>query len=208
MLQPHPLSGSAFAGLHIGLLGGSFNPAHAAHLAMSAYALKRLGLDQVWWLVSPQNPLKSNKDMAILVTRIKKAYGVARHPKIIVTDLESQFGTRYTIDTLRVLRKHFPRTRFVWLMGADNLKQIPRWHKWPLVFRSMPVAVFRRPGYAAGRGVGKAAQRFDGAWLSAQRSRHLAQYPAPAWLVLDNPLNTLSATAIRGHRRGKNKKGD
>ncbi len=197
MFIPHPLSGPAFAGLRIGLLGGSFNPAHAGHLAMSAYALKRLGLDQVWWLAAPQNPLKSGKGMAPFSARMKQARKIAVHPKIIITDLEAQFGTRYTVDTLRVLKKRFPRARFVWLMGADNLQQMPRWHKWPVLFQSVPVAVFRRPGYAVGRGSGKAAQRFDRAWLPARRAGQLAQLRAPAWMVLDNAMNNLSATAIR-----------
>ena len=134
-----------FADLKIGLLGGSFNPAHDGHLAMSLYALKRLGLDQIWWLVSPQNPLKSAAEMIPLARRMEQSMRLAAHPRLIVTSIESALGTRYTADTLRVLKKRFPRTRFVWLMGADNLRQIPCWKDWQDIFHAVPVAVFRRP---------------------------------------------------------------
>lgn len=198
--MPHLRSGPRFAGLTIGLLGGSFNPAHQGHLAMSLYALKRLGLNQVWWLVSPQNPLKTTKDMASLEKRMAKAKDVVTNNKIVVTDIEAQFGTRYTVDTLRALREHFPRVQFVWLMGADNLKQMPKWREWPEIFRLVPVAVFRRPAYGVGRGLGKVAQRFRKDWLPAKNSKLLARHSAPAWLVLDNKLNPMSATDIR-HKR-------
>src|SRR5580698_9005109 len=112
----HPHSGPSFARMRIGLLGGSFNPAHAGHLEMSLHALKRLGLDQVWWLVNPQNPLKPSAGMAPLKERLRDASALARHPKIIVTDIQAQLNTRYTIDTLHALKRHFPRTRFIWLM--------------------------------------------------------------------------------------------
>jgi nicotinate-nucleotide adenylyltransferase len=193
----HPRSGPAFSNLRIGLLGGSFNPAHEGHRAMSVYALKRMGLDQVWWLVSLQNPLKPAQGMAPLEQRLREAQNVARHPKIIVTAVEAEFGTRYTADTLRVLKKRFPHARFVWLMGADNLRQMPRWRDWPEIFRRVPVAVFRRPAYAAGRGLGKAAQRFRRNWRPAKHGKILARQKPPAWLVMDNAFNTLSATGIR-----------
>jgi nicotinate-nucleotide adenylyltransferase len=192
-----PSSNPARSGLRIGILGGSFNPAHEGHFAISMFAIKRLGLNQVWWLVSPQNPLKSTKDMRSLTRRLATAHRIARSPKIIVTDLERQIGTRYTVDTLQALRRRFPRVQFVWLMGADNLQQLPAWHKWADLFRMVPIAVFRRPGYAIGRRLGKAAQRFDFAWLPPGQSKNLARHILPAWLVLDNRLNYLSATEIR-----------
>ncbi len=164
---------------------------------MSVYALKRLRLDEVWWLVSPQNPLKPVRGMAPLHERVTKAEEIARHPRIRVTAIESKLGTIYTADTLKALKHLHPRMRFVWLMGADNLRQIAHWKRWQDIFETVPVAVFRRAPYAAGRGAGKAAQRFNYAWLPAAASLHLADYPPPAWLVLDNPLNTLSATEIR-----------
>jgi nicotinate-nucleotide adenylyltransferase len=193
-------SGSAFAGLRIGLLGGSFNPAHAGHRAVSLYALKRLGLNQIWWLVSPQNPLKPAAGMAPLADRLIAARTTARHPRIAVTAIEAALGTVYTVDTLKALCRRFPRTEFVWLMGADNLQQITRWRNWRYIFATLPVAVFRRPAYAAGRGCGKAAEAFDRAWLPASESRTLAGHRPPAWLVLDNPLNPFSATEIRKDR--------
>lgn len=164
---------------------------------MSLYALKRLGLDQIWWLVSPQNPLKPSKGMAALDERLKAAQETARHPRITVTALETEFGTAYTVDTLKALKLRFPRTRFVWLMGADNLSQITRWKRWQDLFELVPVAVFRRPTYAAGHKRGKAAERFGAAWLPASESRNLARRKPPAWLVMDNPLNRFSATEIR-----------
>jgi nicotinate-nucleotide adenylyltransferase len=164
---------------------------------MSLYALKRLHLDQVWWLVSPQNPLKTKQSMKPLRERFVKARHIARHPKIKVTDLESDLGTVYTVDTLKALKKRFPGAHFIWLMGADNLRQIPSWSRWQEIFALMPVAVFRRPAYAVGRRSGKASQCFDRYWLSLKQSRSLARHPAPVWSILDNPLNFLSATDIR-----------
>jgi len=199
MLQPCLRSGQIYAGMRIGLLGGSFNPAHAAHREMSLYALKRLGLDEVWWLVSPQNPLKPEKGMAPFAVRLEAARKFARHLRIRATDLEAQLGTRYTVCTLRKLRKHFPHTRFVWLMGADNLRQIPKWHRWTEIFTLAPIAVFRRQGYGFSA-FGKAALRFAASRHQVNGcGRKLASLTAPAWLVLGNRLNLLSATAIRRH---------
>ena len=200
MIKPHLRNGQAFSGLTIGLLGGSFNPAHDGHLAMSLYALKQLGLDQVWWLVSPQNPLKSSDDMATLERRKQSAQKLALHPRLSVTCIESELGTRYTADTLRMLKRRFPGVRFVWLMGADNLRQIPHWKDWQTIFRVVPVAVFHRPGFAAGRGIGNAAIRFGKSLQNASKGKiiaHLSQKGLPAWTLLDNKLNYISATKIR-----------
>jgi nicotinate-nucleotide adenylyltransferase len=197
MINPRLSSSPFFRGRRIGLLGGSFNPAHDGHRMMSLFALKRLGLDQVWWLVSPQNPLKPSHDMAPLRVRLKKAEGVAKHPRILVTAIEKELGTRYTTDTLKALRGRFPHTHFVWLMGADNLQQIPRWQNWPALFALVPIAVFRRPGYVIGCGMNKATQRFASAFRATSEAAHLALKDPPAWLVLDNPLNVASATILR-----------
>jgi nicotinate-nucleotide adenylyltransferase len=204
-MTPRLRSGPSFAGLRIGLMGGSFNPAHEGHRDISLYALKRLKLDQIWWLASPQNPLKSSHGMESLQHRLNRAMAAARHPKIIVSDIERQLGTRYTFDTLRALRQRFSGTHFVWLMGSDNLQQRPAWHKGLRLFELVPVAVFRRPPYAAGRRSGKAAQRFEHAWLRSHRARSLALLHPPAWMILDNRHNRLSATAIR--RSTNTKKG-
>ena len=200
MIKPHLRNGATFSGLTIGLLGGSFNPAHDGHLAMSLHALKQLGLDQVWWLVSPQNPLKTAKDMATLDRRIGCAKRLATHPRLVVTALETALNTRYTADTLHKLMRRFPGVHFVWLMGADNLRQIPRWQNWHDIFRLVPVAVFRRPGYPAGRGLGCAAISFGNAWNPPGQGRKVARKARnslPAWVILDNKLNYTSATKIR-----------
>lgn len=181
----------------VGLLGGSFNPAHEGHKAISLYALKRLGLDAVWWLVSPQNPLKEKQGMADYRDRLKTAASVADNPRIIVTDLEQRLGTFYTIDTVTTLCALYPDIDFVWLMGSDNLRQFHRWRDWLGIAATLPIAVFRRPGYGAGRKMGKAAQRLDRYWLPTRAAPQLAKMIAPAWLMLDNPLDQHSATAIR-----------
>ncbi len=199
-MTPHPYSGPLHAGLRIGLLGGSFNPAHAGHRHISLHALKALGLDQVWWLVSPQNPLKPTRGMASLAERMAEARGVARHPRIRVTAIERDLGTRYTADTLAELKRRFPRTRFVWLMGADNLRQIPRWRHWTRIFRLVPVAVLARPTYSMNALGGMAAQRYARRRVKDHRARGLAGHATPAWIFLRNPLHRASATAIRRAR--------
>lgn len=183
--------------LRVGLLGGSFNPAHAAHREISLTALHRLKLDQVWWLVSPQNPLKRTDGMASLEQRLRGAEAVARHPRIRVTDVETRLGTRYTADTLQQLRLHYPRMRFVWLMGADNLNQIRHWDRWQEIANAMPICVLDRPGHNL-----TAAQSLAARWLSRRRlpqheAAALAGAAPPAFLLLKSKLNPLSATAIR-----------
>jgi len=176
-------------GLRIGLLGGSFNPAHEGHLYVSETALKRLKLDYVWWLVSPQNPLKNVGDMADLKQRLEGARGMARHhPRLIVTDLESLLGTRYTIDTLAALRRRFPNLRFVWLMGSDNLAQFSRWRRWRDIAALMPLVVVQRPGSILAALQAVAARRFG-----TVRNR----LKAPAITVLDGARNRQSATWLR-----------
>lgn len=193
-------AGPRYANLTVGLLGGSFNPAHDGHRHISLYALKALGLDRVWWLVSPQNPLKPAAGMAGLAERIAEAQQVAAHPRIEVTGIEQSLGTRYTVDTLHELTKRFPKTRFVWLMGADNLRQIPRWRGWQRIFRMVPVAVLARPAYSLNALNGKAAQRFARRRVDVHGVKGLARRRRPAWVFLRNPLHPASATAIRQAR--------
>lgn len=188
------------SGGRIGLLGGSFNPAHEGHLHISLLALRRLRLDQVWWLVSPQNPLKPEKGMASLDARLESARRLARHPRLHVTDIEARLGTRYTADTLRALKRRFPRARFVWLMGADNLLQIPNWERWTAVFETVPVAIFARPSYSVRALAGKAAQRYRRWRVPAQRAGGLAWRTPPAWVFLHCRLHPASATKIRARR--------
>lgn len=203
MLPPrHAFDHARFAGCRIGLLGGSFNPAHAGHLAISREALKRLRLHAVWWLVSPGNPLKNPQDMANLEERVKGAETIgAQDPRLLVTTLETALGTRYTADTLRKLKARFPRTRFVWLMGADNLVQIPRWQQWESIFRLMPMVVFRRAPFTPQHAIAKAARRFAAFRVRAALAARLFSKPAPSWLVLLNRLHKESASAIRAQRR-------
>jgi len=130
--------------MKIGLLGGSFNPAHAGHLYISEVAIRQLGLQQLWWLVSPQNPLKSTTDMMSFEKRFESAQKIARHPKIIVSDIERRLGTQYTADTLSALRRRFRGDKFVWIMGADNLIQLPKWKKWEEIFHFAEIHVFDR----------------------------------------------------------------
>lgn len=181
----------------IGLLGGSFNPAHEGHLYISRVALARLGLDEVWWLVSPQNPLKSRRGMAPFAVRVAAARKVARHPRIRVSGIEAEFGTSYTADSLRHLLRRFPETRFVWLMGADNLIQINRWRDWAGIFAAMPVAVFARPTYSLKALASAAARQFAWARVPEAATGALTERRPPAWAFLHIRPSAASATAIR-----------
>lgn len=188
---PGPISD----GLRVGLLGGSFNPAHDGHLHVSAAALKALELDYVWWLVSPHNPLKPEKGMADFNTRIGAARALIRNRRIIVSGIEAEFGTRYTADTLTLLTERFAQLRFVWLMGSDNLVQIPRWRNWQAIFRLVPIAVVARPGYALGARCGKAAEIFRAGYAAPDRS--FAARRTPVWTIIEARRNDLSATRLR-----------
>jgi nicotinate-nucleotide adenylyltransferase len=184
----------------IGLLGGSFNPAHAGHRHISLQALHSLGLDEVWWLVAPQNPLKPTTGMAPFAERIEGAERIVDHPAIRVTGLESRLGTRYTADTLAVLTRRFPTARFVWLMGADNLGQICRWDRWASIFKRVAVAVFDRSPYSYRSLAGKAARRFARHRLPVRRGVLLARLGPPAWVFLHLKRHPASATDIRRSR--------
>ncbi len=174
---------------------------------MSLLALRNLGLDEIWWLVSPQNPLKPEKGMAPLRERLRQAEGVARHPRIRVTDLESRFETRYTIDTLRAILSTFPRCHFVWLMGADNLAQISLWRDWTAIFMTVPIAVFDRPSYAFSASTGLASQRYGRSCLPERFAKKLVDMKPPAWVFLRTALNPVSATRIRRQGVGRGMRG-
>jgi nicotinate-nucleotide adenylyltransferase len=178
-------------------LGGSFNPAHGGHRRISLFACRALGLDAVWWLVSPGNPLKPRVGMAPLAARLASARRQARRAPIVPTAIERELGTRYTIDTLRRLIRRYPRSRFVWLMGSDNLAQFHRWRDWRGIARTMPIAVIVRPGYD-----GAARASPAGAWLgryrrSAASLRNRAGWSAPALIHLRFDPDPRSATEIR-----------
>ncbi len=180
-----------------GLLGGSFNPAHGAHRAISLFAADALGLDEVWWLVSPGNPLKPKRGMAPLEARVRSARDLARRAPIKVTAIEAQLGTRYTIDTLRALKRRFPRRRFVWLMGADNLAQFDRWKDWQEIAREMPIAVIARPGYDDDALASPAMAWLRRYRLTAARMKNRDEWSAPALIELRFDPDPRSATAIR-----------
>lgn len=181
----------------IGLLGGSFNPAHRGHRRLSAHAIEALGLDEIWWLVSPGNPLKPAEGMAPLAARLASARRAARGLPIRVTAVERELGTRYTVDTLRALKRLHPKRRFVWLMGADNLAQLHRWKEWRKIAAAMPIAVIARPGYD---GAARAARAMG--WLRrfvrpAAGVRQWTRWRPPALVFLRLPPDPTSATGIR-----------
>ena len=180
-----------------GLLGGSFNPAHGGHRAISLDAIAALDLDELWWLVSPGNPLKPAKGMAPLPARLASAQRMARRSPIRATAIEGEFGTRYTVDTLKKLVRRYPNHRFIWIMGADNLAQLPRWRDWREIARVMPIAVVARPGY---NGRTHAAQAMG--WLRrfvrpADQKGHWTDWRPPALVFLRFSPDVRSATAIR-----------
>ena len=184
----------------MGILGGSFNPAHEGHLHISLLALKQLKLDEIWWMVSPQNPLKSTDGMARFEERLADARAIVRHPNIRITDIEARLGTTNTAESLAVLKRGFPTTRFVWLMGADNLKQISHWHRWTRIFNQVPIAVFDRAPYSFGALAGKAAKAFFRFKKKPSDAYNLANMPAPAWMFFHTRLHPGSATDIRAQR--------
>lgn len=185
----------------VGLFGGSFNPAHGGHAHVAETALRRLGLDRVVWLISPQNPLKDPRDSAPLAERMASATGAARlaatGPAMIVSDFETRAGTRWTVDTLRALTTRHPGVNFVWLMGSDNLADFHRWRGWTDIMRMMPMAVIARPGSLLESRSAPAARRFARFRVASREARLLPGLPAPAWTYLRAPLNTRSSSAIR-----------
>ena len=183
-------------GMTVGLLGGSFDPAHAGHVHITREALRRFGLDRVWWLVSPGNPLKP-RPPAPLSARLQQARALMRHPRVQITDLETRLGTRATVDTIRKLRALYPGVRFVWLMGADNLVQFHHWGQWEEIMRMVPVGVLARPGWGVKGRLGRAARVYAQARVTEGAAGNLGDIAPPAWLLADVPLNDLSSSAIR-----------
>ena len=187
----------AAPGTRIGLLGGSFNPAHVGHRHISLWAIRRLRLDQLWWIVTPGNPIKDQSDLAPLPERVRQARTVGRHPKIRVTAFESTLGTAYTAATLRFLRRHYPRVRFVWIMGADNLAGFPAWRDWRRIFAMMPICVIDRPGWRFRALSGTAARAFSYARCPESSLAGLPSRAPPAWGYMTLPLAGISSTQIR-----------
>jgi nicotinate-nucleotide adenylyltransferase len=188
-------------GMRIGLYGGSFNPPHAGHRHVSLMALKRLGLDRIWWVVTPGNPLKDPGELASTALRVAEARKIASHPRIDVTTFEETIGARYTVDTLAYLKRRHPGVRFVWIMGADNLASFHRWRGWRSIARMMPIAVIDRPGWTL-----KAARSRTAISLASKRIREseapeLPRRKPPVWVFLHGPRSHLSSTALRRMRR-------
>jgi nicotinate-nucleotide adenylyltransferase len=183
--------------MRIGLLGGSFNPPHQAHRAISLFAIKRLQLDRVWWLVTPGNPLKSGSTLHDLTERMEAARHVAHDPRIEVSCLESVIGTRYTVDTVRYLRRHASGPRFVWIMGADNLAQFHRWQDWRHIASEVPIAVIDRPPQSFRALASPAAQAFARYRIPENQAANLAEHRAPAWVFLTGMKLSLSSTGLR-----------
>jgi nicotinate-nucleotide adenylyltransferase len=181
----------------IGLLGGSFNPAHAGHRQISVEALRRLGLDEIWWLVSPQNPLKPVAGMAPLAARLASARAMARHPRIRPGAIETRLGTRFAVDTVAALQQRFPKTAFIWLVGADILPELHRWRRWRALLRRLPVAVLARPRYT-GAAMRSPALALARRWRRASgAAAGWPDWPLPAIVVLATPAFPQSATSIR-----------
>lgn len=197
MRYSHPY---AAPGQVIGLLGGSFDPPHAGHAHITREALKRFGLDRVWWLVSPGNPLKT-RGPAPMEARISRAREVMCDPRVEITGIEADLGTRYTAETLAALQARYRGVRFVWLMGADNLAQFHLWQDWRWIMESVPVGVLARPGQRISARMSRAATLYAPYRIPGRMSRLLGHAAAPAWCFVNVPMVNISSTAIRaaGH---------
>ncbi len=183
-------------GMRVGLFGGSFDPAHEGHAHVAETALKRLGLDRVIWLVSPGNPLKPRAP-ADLERRLASARAMARGPRMVVSDAEARLGVRYTIDTIRALKARYPGVDFVWIMGADSLRNLHRWRGWTQLMAEIPMAIVARPGSAVRSRLAPAARRYAHARLPAGAARRLRLARPPAWTFLTAPWSYASSTALR-----------
>lgn len=185
-------------GAKIGLLGGSFDPAHEGHVHITLEALKRFGLDEVWWLVSPGNPLKAHGPQPI-AARMARAREVMDHPRVKVTAIEERLGTRFTAETLEALFHHYPNVKFVWLMGADNLASFHRWERWDWIMEALPVGVIARPGDRVAARTSHAARVYRDMRLPGREAALIAERDAPAWSLVNIPMKPHSSSAIRAN---------
>ncbi len=178
-------------------MGGSFNPAHDGHAMVAQLAIKRLRLHRVWWLVSSQNPLKTLAEMSPLEKRVAQAQTIAKHPRIEVSALEAKLGTQYTVDTIQTLSKRFTRTRFVWIMGADNMAQFHAWKDWQTISKTVGIAVFDRPSYSLKALSSQTARRFARFRLSERKGKVITKCRPPVWIFNHTRRNPVSATKLR-----------
>ena len=183
-------------GMTVGLLGGSFDPPHAAHVHITREALRAFGLDRAWWLVSPGNPLKE-RGPAPIAARMQAARDIMHHPRVTVTDVECRLGTRITAETIACLRELYPGVRFVWLMGADNLASFHRWRDWRYIMETVPVGVLARPGDRISARMSPAARLYGRYRIAASDSHLLARSDTPAWCFVNVPMMDISSTQIR-----------
>ena len=194
---------AAGEGARIGLFGGSFNPPHAGHLNVCDLALKRLKLDQVWWMVTPGNPLKDVSELPPLGKRIALCEAMVHNPRIRITAFEAAHKVRYTADTVRLVTRLRSRQKFVWLMGADNLADFHRWQDWREIASTLPLAVIDRPGSTLSHRSARAALALSRYRIDEADAALLADKAPPAWTFIHGPRNTLSSTQLRNHRDGK-----
>ena len=189
-------------GMQVGLFGGSFNPPHAGHALVAEIALRGLALDQLWWMVTPGNPWKSTRELAPLAERIRLSEAVAEDPRIKVTAFEASYRVRYTADTLALVKRLNPGVDFVWIMGADNLRDFHRWQRWRKIAMTFPIAVIDRPGSTLSFLSSLVAKTFDYARIDEGDAPRLARMKPPAWTFIHGPRSSLSSTALRQIAKG------
>jgi nicotinate-nucleotide adenylyltransferase len=183
--------------MQVGLFGGSFNPPHAGHALVAEIALRRLDLDQLWWMVTPGNPLKNTRELAPLAERIRLSEQIAGDPRVKVTAFEASHNVRYTADTLALVKARNPGVDFVWVMGADNLRGFHLWQRWRRIVLTFPIAVVDRPGSTLSFLSSVVAKTFDYARIDEGDAPILARMRAPAWTFIHGPRSSLSSTALR-----------
>lgn len=195
--MPHVPRGAA-----VGLFGGSFNPPHAGHALVAETALRRLRLGQLWWMVTPGNPLKDGRELLPLAERIRLSQAIAKNPRTRITAFEASYRTRYTADTLALVKARHPGVDFVWIMGADNLRDFHNWQRWREIMMTFPVAVIDRPGATLSVLSSPAAKTFAYARLGEADAPRLARMAAPAWTFIHGPRSSLSSTSLRNNAGG------
>lgn len=188
-------------GTTVGLLGGSFDPPHSGHVHITNQAFQAFGLHRIWWLVSPQNPLKDKKPSS-LALRVNKCKNIVQHPKVFVSDIEGRLNTHVTAQTLRKLYLLYPGVRFVWLMGADNLSNFHNWEEWTWIMENIPIGIMARPGEQVKAGLSQTALRYRRFRVKSYNAAALPFMRAPAWSLLGGPVKDISSTKIRSEGLG------